>query len=202
MGHLTTAKVYRLRSNPIMAIDGDGISVINPSFMSTLEDFLSHPIEALERALHLRKQIAALEKTLKEVFGPTPPSLAGIQTTVPKRKGKRTMSAEAKARISEAQKLRWAKSKGFESAESAVPVKAAAAKTRKKGGMSAAGRARIAAAQKARWAKVKAQQSTPAKVAPVAKTTSKGKKRKLSPEARANIVAAVKARWARAKKGK
>jgi hypothetical protein len=58
-----------------------------------------------------------------------------------KRAGKRrTMSASARAKISVAQKARWAK-----------------ARTPKRT-MSAAGRKRIAAAQRARWAKVKAQQ--------------------------------------------
>jgi hypothetical protein len=167
--------------------------------MSTLNDFLNHPIETLERALHIRKQIAALEKALQEVIGSTPPSLAGIQRSGPKRSGKRTMSPEARAKIANAQRLRWAKSKGLESATLAGPVEAASAsKTKKKGGISAAGRARIAAAQKARWAKVKAGKSVPAKVA----LGAKKKKWKLSPEARARIVAAVKARWARVKKEK
>lgn len=57
-----------------------------------------------------------------------------------KRAGKRTMSASARAKISVAQKARWAK-----------------ARTPKRT-MSAAGRKRIAAAQRARWAKFKAQQ--------------------------------------------
>jgi hypothetical protein len=168
--------------------------------MPILDSFLNHPIATLEKALHIRKQIAALERALQDVMGPTPPSLGGIQTTVPKRKGKRTMSTAAKAKIANAQRLRWAKSKGLESATLAGPVEAApVTKTKKKGGMSAEGRARIVAAQKKRWAKVKAGTSTPApsKAAPAGK-----KKRKLSPEARARIVAAVKARWARVKKGK
>jgi hypothetical protein len=166
--------------------------------MSTLHDFLNHPIETLEKALHIRKQIAALEKALQEVMGPTPPSLAGIQSSGHKRRGKRTMSPEARAKIANAQRLRWAKSKGLESATLAGPVDTApVSKTKKKGGMSAAGRARIAAAQKARWAKVKAKKSTTA-VAP----GTKKKKRTLSPEGRARIIAATKARWAREKKGK
>ena len=175
--------------------------------MSDFESFLNHPIETLEKALHLRKRIAELEEVLREVFGPTPPSLGGIQTTDPVTKGKRTMSPAARARIAEAQKLRWAKSKGFEAAPAAAPAKApvtttakAAAKPtpeakRKKGGMSAEGRARIVAAQKARWARVKGEKATPAPAKAVPK-----KKRNLSPEARARIVAAVKARWANTKK--
>ena len=67
-------------------------------------------------------------------------------------KKKFTMSAAAKAKISVAAKLRWAKVKGLKRA--AAPKASPAPK--KKGGMSAAGRAKISAAAKARWAKAKA----------------------------------------------
>jgi len=56
-------------------------------------------------------------------------------------RGRHTMSAAARRKISLAQKARWAKQK---------------AKPRRT--MSAAGRKRVAAAQHARWAKVKSQQ--------------------------------------------
>lgn len=79
--------------------------------MSGLQEFLSHPVEKLERALHLRKQIEELNDTLKELFGPTPISLASLQVEVRKRKGKRTLSPAARARIAAAQKARWAKVK-------------------------------------------------------------------------------------------
>jgi hypothetical protein len=61
--------------------------------------------------------------------------------------GRRKMSASARARISAAQKARWAKSKG----QKVVPI-ASEGKRR----ISAAGRARIVAAAKARWARVRA----------------------------------------------
>jgi len=57
---------------------------------------------------------------------------------------RRKMSAAARARISAAQKARWAKLKG-----KVVPIKAG------KSRISAAGLARIRAAARARWAKVK-----------------------------------------------
>ena len=57
---------------------------------------------------------------------------------------RRKMSAAARARISAAQKARWAKLKG-----KVVPIKAG------KRRISAAGLARIRAAARARWAKVK-----------------------------------------------
>jgi hypothetical protein len=173
-------------------------------YMPTLEDFLSHPIETLERALHIRKRIEELEEMLKGLTEPNPTAVANEKSEIEGRQGKRTMSAAARARIAEAQKLRWAKSKGFEPAEPSETAPAPKSK-KKKGGMSVEGRARVAAAQKARWAAVKAQTagSIAAKAAP-AKSASTGKKmkRQLSPEARARIVAAQKKRWAKVTKGK
>lgn len=146
--------------------------------MSTLEAFLNHPIETLERALHIRKQIDQLNETLKELFGPTPMSLAGVQTTAPKKRGRppKVQEAGAIAQLS----------------PGADEVKA----KRKKKGMSAEGRAKIAAAQKARWAKSKGEKTEAAAEQPKSET----KKRKLSPESRARVVAAQKARREREKK--
>ena len=62
------------------------------------------------------------------------------------RGGKRTMSAAARAAISKAMKLRWAKQKSTSGPKPG----------RKKYKMSAAGRAAIAKAKKAWWAKKKA----------------------------------------------
>ncbi len=62
-------------------------------------------------------------------------------------KPRRTLSAAARKRISEAQKARWAKR------ASSVSVSGAAQPKRT---MSPAGRKRIAAAQRARWAKIRA----------------------------------------------
>src|SRR5690349_7496218 len=130
--------------------------------MSTLQDFLNHPIETLERALHIRKQIAALEKALQEVMGSASSSLRAMQTTITgkaKRGRRKKMSAAARAKIAAAQRARWAKHKGTTPIEGPAPK----AKKKKRGGMSAEGRARIIAAQKARWAKVKAWKSTTTK---------------------------------------
>jgi hypothetical protein len=60
--------------------------------------------------------------------------------------GGRTLSADARNRISLAQKKRWARARG----QGPKPV------TKPTRTISAAGRRRIAAAQRARWAKVKA----------------------------------------------
>src|SRR6267154_1972241 len=77
-------------------------------------------------------------------------ALSAFGATYGKRTVRRKMSAAGRARIVEAQRLRWAKVKGR------GPTKIAAAP--KKRTMSAAARKRIAAAQRARWAKVKAAQ--------------------------------------------
>jgi hypothetical protein len=66
-------------------------------------------------------------------------------TRVTKKVKRRTMSAEARAKIAIAQKARWAKTR-VKSVEESV----------KKFTMSAAAKAKIAAAQRARWAKIKA----------------------------------------------
>jgi len=95
--------------------------------------FLDDEIERLQQALQL---LGAAES---DGFG----SARGTR-----RKGAWHMSAEARGRISAAQKARWAKRKAGKSGNAVV--------TRRK--MSAEGRARIAAAQKARWARQRESQ--------------------------------------------
>jgi hypothetical protein len=94
--------------------------------------------EQLRRAATIKEQIDALESELAGILGGQSPRAAG---------GKRVMSASARARIAEAQRLRWAKVRGT------TPAKSAGGSRRK---MSPAARAKIAAAAKARWAKAKA----------------------------------------------
>jgi len=127
--------------------------------MSSIEAFLNHPIETLERALHIRKQIDQLNEVLKELFGPSPVSLAGMQTSAPKKRG-RPRKVQSTAPMDEL-------------SPGAAELKA----KRKKRKMSPEGRAKIAAAQKARWAKAKGE-----KVEVLAEPKTKKKKRKLSPE--------------------
>ena len=104
-------------------------------------------VKQLRQAADLKEEITALERELSQLLGST------AQTAVAKApKKKFTMSAAAKAKISAAAKLRWAKVKR---AKPAAKSKASPA-PKKKGGMSAAGRAKISAAAKARWAKAKA----------------------------------------------
>jgi hypothetical protein len=118
--------------------------MINFSPMSLLKNLSA---KQLRQAADLKEKISALEGQLSRLLGSAPrPAVA----KAPKKKF--TMSAAAKAKISAAAKLRWAKVKATKPA--AKPKASPAPK--KKGGMSAAGRAKISAAAKARWAKARA----------------------------------------------
>lgn len=83
----------------------------------------------------LTSEIEALRNAISALNGPISNGAAG----------RRTLSAEARARIAAAQRARWAKAKG----QKVVSISAG----KKKRKMSAAAIARIRAAQKARWAK-------------------------------------------------
>jgi hypothetical protein len=72
-------------------------------------------------------------------------------SAVPAKTGRRTMSADARARIAAAQRKRWAASKKAGASE--------ATKTKKRRHMSAAGRRAIAEATRKRWAAYRAQQA-------------------------------------------
>ena len=125
--------------------------------------FWDHPIEALEKALDLRKQIEALRKTVADIMGGQetghgkvakrrgrPANTAPVTAKVDGRKGKR--SAATRAKMAAAAKARWAAKKGGLShpAPGVVVIP-----SRKRKVMSPEARARIAVAQRARWAKVK-----------------------------------------------
>lgn len=123
-------------------------------------------VEALERALAVKQQIAALEAELAGI-------LSGASAGRPGRKpglklafkapgaGKKIISEEGRRRISEAQKARWAKLK----AQAKASAKAAAPSPKHDGAAAKKGRvmtpelrARIAEAVKAKWAERKAAQ--------------------------------------------
>src|SRR4051812_28523670 len=82
--------------------------------MPPTTSFWEHPIDKLEEALSIRKQIAALQDKLSGLFGSDDGEAPKAKATgsTGKKGGKRTMSAEAKERIAAAQRARWAKSKG------------------------------------------------------------------------------------------
>lgn len=93
--------------------------------MSTISP--KYSVQSLKRALALTEQIAALEAELATIFSgeiqiPVKRAKAGrprkqqsdvvVETKKGKKRKKRVLSAEAKARIVEAQKKRWAKARG------------------------------------------------------------------------------------------
>ena len=86
------------------------------------------------------QQVNALDSAIR--------ALSGLNSTGGSARGRRTMSAAARARIAAAQRARWAKVKGPRKVVSIAP----------KRHISAAGLARIRAATRARWAKWRAAQ--------------------------------------------
>src|ERR1039458_4489493 len=94
-----------------------------------------------QQRLHIDTQIAELRALLPG--GPAQTASATPEPTKPKR---RKMSAAARKRIGDAQRKRWAASKG----EAELRPKTVTAKPKRK--MSAAGRKAISEATKKRWA--------------------------------------------------
>jgi hypothetical protein len=116
-------------------------------------------IDQLKRAITISEQIHKLESELASILGASakvsaPAKVAAVAAKPGRRRRRRGLSAEGRARIAAAQKARWAKAKGAE-----APATAAAPKKRgrRKGkrNLSPEARARIVAAVKRRWAKAK-----------------------------------------------
>src|SRR5437764_1035689 len=93
----------------------------------------------LRSAADIKDQIETLNKELGSLLGGS--SSTAAKSSVPK--GKRKMSAGARAKIAAAQKARWAKVNAGKPAAKA-PAKKTAKPAAKKSKMSAEGRARIA----------------------------------------------------------
>ena len=96
-------------------------------------------VNQLKQAVAIREKIDALELDLASILGTIPTPSAPAKRKV--------MSAAAKAKISAAQRARWAQRKGLKAPKVAAKPKRF---------ISAAGRAKLAALAKARWAKLKA----------------------------------------------
>jgi hypothetical protein len=94
-------------------------------------------LNSLEEALSIRRQMDTLEKRLGTLLGGSPSTAALTH------RGKRRMSAQARAKIAAAMRARWAKRKGRTTATKTA---------KKKGGVTAAGRKRLSQLMKARWA--------------------------------------------------
>ena len=151
-------------------------------------------LDQLKRAIAITEQIDALQSQLAAVLGGSSSAAVPAAAPAKTRKGKRTVSPEARAKMAVAQRARWALRKGG-AAPAAKPEK-------KKRGITPEGRAKLAAAMKARWdARKKGAPAPTAKAQKPAKAPKAPKaKRVVSPEARAKMVAAAKKRWANAKK--
>jgi hypothetical protein len=142
-----------------------------------------------QQKLHMDTQIAELRAMLDG--GPAQTASATPEPTKPKR---RKMSAAGRKAIAEAQRKRWAASKG----EAELPSKTVTAKPKRK--MSAAGRKAISEATKKRWAAFHKAKTKPV-VAKKATANKAVAKKKLSPARKAALVANLaKARAARAAK--
>jgi hypothetical protein len=108
--------------------------------MNSLENL---SVSTLRQAIVLRERIDALNAELNELLENGEPSTSSNGTSQ-----RRAMSAAARRRIGEAQRLRWARQKGE---MPPAPVEKPAPKR-----FSPAVRAKMAAAAKLRWAKAKA----------------------------------------------
>ena len=172
--------------------------------MPTTTSFWDHPIDQLEEALSIRKQIATLQNKLGSMFGGAEPRVSGSSTSSkPTPFGKR--SEEVRAKMAAAQKARWAKIRG----DSGSGVSTASSTSSKKKGRrttSPEARERIAEAQRARWAKVKGSSGSSASSSAAVQSKPPGKrrggKRTISPEGRARLAEAARQRWAKLKTGK
>ena len=102
-------------------------------------------IGQLKRAVAIAEQIETLQAELASIFGGTSSAshTTQPQSAKPSQKaGRRTMSAEARAKIAASTRARWARVKGT---AVAAPKPAPAATPNKKGGLTPEGRARLAA---------------------------------------------------------
>jgi hypothetical protein len=97
----------------------------------------------------LKKEHDRLTKEIKAVGA----ALSAFGAEYARPKPRSGMSAEGRARIAAAQRVRWAKVKAKNDKGNVVTIP-------QKRTMSAAARRKIAAAQRARWAKVKAAKKT------------------------------------------
>jgi len=100
-----------------------------------------HPIETIEKALHIRKQIVALQSSLDQILA----ELKGDVRVKNSDRRRNKRSAATRAKMAAAQRARWAKKK------SAPAIKT----PRKKRVVSKTSRANMAAAQRARRSKEK-----------------------------------------------
>lgn len=111
-------------------------------------------MDAANIVVQLKQELARIDQAISalEQLGQTAPRRGrppkGVQSAQTGRRGPRTMSAAARARIAAAQRARWAKQKA-----KTAPAKVAAKKAAsKRSPMSPAARKKLSAMMKARWA--------------------------------------------------
>ena len=117
--------------------------------MASDTSFWNHPLEKLEEALSIKRQIASLEARLSSLFGASSKAAADKGATTSGGRGRRKMSPAARAKIAAAQRARWARAKG----EGSAAKKTTTARPKKRrSGLTAAGRKKLSENMKARWA--------------------------------------------------
>ena len=94
------------------------------------KSFWDHPVETIEKALHIRKQIVALEASLVEIVGGDPKMQLPFLVVKDVRKGKR--SASVRAKMAAAQQARWAKKKSSPVVKTPKAKRVVSASSRKK----------------------------------------------------------------------
>ena len=110
-----------------------------------IKEFVQLPSAKLQRIIAMKRQIERLETRLEKLINRAAPG-----DVEPGTKRRRTMSAAARKKISQAAKARWAKVRARTPATGVVKQKRT---------MSAAARKKISQAATARWAKVRAAQA-------------------------------------------
>ena len=104
----------------------------------TIEENYMIPLNKLEEAVSIRRQIDTLEERFASLIGTAPSGLTN-------RADRREVSAATRAKLSAAARARWAKKKGGHSVTAATSL-------RKRGGITPAGRRRLSQLMRARWA--------------------------------------------------
>ena len=104
-------------------------------------------IDQLRKALAIAEQIQKLEEEYASIMGGKAAPAPSAPATKTTKRGRKPFSAETKAKMAAAAKLRWAKKGGAV----VKPIKVA----KKKRVLSPEHKAKLIAAVKARWAKVK-----------------------------------------------
>lgn len=111
-------------------------------------------LSTLQEAVRIREEIDSLEERLRSLLSGDSADVSRATTpatsAAARGRGKRAMSPEARKRIAEAQRARWAKARATQGISGgSSPAKTSASKKR---GISAAGRRKLSEMMKARWA--------------------------------------------------